>query len=193
MLASRIPWGTFPSSQHWSNSSWRCLRRQDFLPALMISAGMPSFPGALLLAKEPIALLSSSTVGGVSSSSMTRRDGPVRDCRFPGVEFQLCKIKKKNIARKNISTVSYTLLSLCTLNDVNNWESQKFHFLSWLCIMILQNLRNSNRGETLVSSFWVECKYDLKVWSAKQYGIELKNEIFFKLNFLDDICVCMSI
>ena len=45
------------------------------LSALMILAGMPSFPGALLLAEKSIALLSSSTVGGASSSSMTGGDG----------------------------------------------------------------------------------------------------------------------
>ena len=38
------------------------------LPALVTSGGMPSFPGALLQARELMAFLSSSIEGGMSSS-----------------------------------------------------------------------------------------------------------------------------
>ena len=63
MLASRMSWGTLPSSQHCNKSLWRWMRRLVSLPTLMTSGGMPSLPGALLLARESMLLLSSSIVG----------------------------------------------------------------------------------------------------------------------------------
>ena len=72
MFASCISWGTVPSSQHCSRSWWRWWRTVS-PPALMISGGMPSFPGDLPQTRKSMALLSSSTEGGTLSSSKIGR------------------------------------------------------------------------------------------------------------------------
>ena len=62
------------------------------MAALMTSGGMPSFPGALLQARELMALLSSSTEGGTSSSSKIGKaqvlsTAESSDSVLPQVEF----------------------------------------------------------------------------------------------------------
>ena len=64
--------GTAPSCQHWQRTS--CSGSSKVvLPCLIKSGGIPSLPGALPEDKLSMALLSSSTNGSESSSSMVGR------------------------------------------------------------------------------------------------------------------------
>lgn len=70
MYGSLIFWGTVPSSQHYKKSWCRWRRSGVLFLALMTSGGMSSFPGGLLQTKKSMALSSSSSVSGMSSSSI---------------------------------------------------------------------------------------------------------------------------
>ena len=74
IFAFHMSWGTDPSCQHRQNSLWRCHKSSCF-PHWITSAGMLSFPGALLWARESVVLLISSSIGDRSNSSMVGRAG----------------------------------------------------------------------------------------------------------------------
>ena len=64
--------GTAPSCQHWQRTS-RSGSSKVVLECLINSGGIPSLPGALPEAKLSMALLSSSTGGSETNSSMVGR------------------------------------------------------------------------------------------------------------------------